>query len=123
MMKHSALILLLLFAILIALPGCDIDEREFLPDIVVPLEDHPGQIVIKEWRWLLGSGAEIYYQLDGKVTFLGSIAGGDDGYCAFADGKYSLQTEADTLTVRWVFQSDAGDIWREKQFTLPGEAL
>lgn len=122
-MKHTALILLLLLAMLIVLSGCSSDTRDYRPDLVVPLADYPGQIVIKEWQFLLGSGAEIYYQLDGKLTQLGNIAGGDDGYCAFADGKYSLQTEGNTLTVRWVFRSDAGDVWREEQFTLPREAL
>ena len=91
-------------------------DREYLPDLTVSLEDRPGQIVIKEWRFLLGSGAEIYYKDGGKLTLLGSAGGGDDGYCPFADGKYTLSLEENELLIRWHAMDD---VWREKRFTLP----
>ena len=92
-------------------------DREYLPDITVSLEERPGQIVIKEWRFLLGSGAEIYYTDGGKLTLLGSAGGGDDGYCPFAAGEYTLTVEGNVLLVRW---HAVDDVWREKRFSLPG---
>lgn len=113
-------ILLLLLAALVILTGCRRDEREFLADVVVPLEGTSAEIVIKEWRWLLGSGAEVYYQKDGKLTLLGKTTGGDDGYCPFEAGKFTLHVEESELVVQWGFRgSDPEDIWRVNRFALP----
>ena len=110
---------LLLIAVMFS--GCNCDEREYLADIVLPLEKSPGEIVIKEWRWLLGSGAEVYYRLNGKQTLLGTTTGGDDGYCPFADGKYIVTLDGEELLIRWRFEGDGleEDIWKEERFTLP----
>lgn len=91
-------------------------DREYLPDLVIPLEGRTGQIVIKEWRFLLASGAEIYYEDGGKLTLLGSAGGGDDGYCPFAAGKYTLSLEENVLLIRWHAMDD---VWREKRLPLP----
>ena len=116
----TKLIVLLVFAALILLPGCSHNDREFLADISVPLEDTSAEIVIKEWRWLSGSGAEIYYQKDGKLILLGKTTGGDDGYCPFEAGKFTLNVDGSELVVRWSFRgSDPEDLWREKRFVLP----
>lgn len=114
------MIVLLLLAALIVLPGCSYDAREFLADISVPLEDGSAEIGIKEWRWLLGSGAEIYYQQDGELTLLGKTTGGDNGYCPFEAGKYTLNVEENELVIRWSFRpSTPEDSWRENRFALP----
>lgn len=91
-------------------------DREYLADITVSLEDRPGQIVIKEWRFLLGSGAEIYYKRGSELTLLGITSGGDDGYCPFAAGKYTLSVEENMLHIRW---HATNDVWREQKFPLP----
>lgn len=121
MMKQTRkkIIVCLLLAALMLLPGCG-DGKEYLGDITVPLEDTASQIVIKEWRWLMGSGAEIYVQQDGKLTRLGITAGGDDGYCPFASGTYTLKVEDDELVIRWAFRgSEPEEKWRESRFPLP----
>ena len=91
-------------------------DREYMPEIVVPLEDSSGEIVIKEWRFLLGSGAEIYYKEGRKLALLGTTTGGDDGYCPFMAGEYTLSVEENMLRVRW---HAVDDVWREKTFPLP----
>ena len=116
--KKSIVLLLLLVFFIFA--GCNHNEKEFLPELTVPLEDASFQIVIKEWRWLSGSGAEIYYQQDGKQTLLGKTTGGDDGFCPFAAGQYSLKTEGNELIIRWAFRgSTPEEEWRESRFLLP----
>lgn len=119
-MKYSAWILLLLLVIMIAVSGCGGIDREYLPDLVVPLEDAPGQIVIKEWQFLQGSGAEIYYQMDSELTLLGKIGSGDDGYCPFKFGTYAITVEENVLIVSWAFRpgTPRGE-WRENRFFLP----
>lgn len=112
------LIVPLLLAVLILLPGCNYDDREFLPDITVPIEYSSAEIVIKEWRYLLGSGAEIYYQSGGEQVLLGTTTGGDDGYCPFSAGKYTIALEDNALLIRWHF---GGDVWKETQFSLPDQ--
>jgi len=122
-MKHKTWILLTV--VLAVIVGCGVlwcflnaaaPDREYLSDVAVPLADGSGEIVIREWRFLLGSGAEIYYIQNGKLTLLGTTTGGDDGYCPFADGKYTLAVQADTLLIRWYF---GNDIWEEAHFSLP----
>lgn len=118
-MKCKCILLLLLIALVI-FTACHRDDREFLADISVPLEDTSAEIVIKEWRWLSGSGAEIYYQKDDKLTLLGKTTGGDDGYCPFAAGKFTLNMEENELVVRWSFRGgDSETSWRENRFALP----
>lgn len=118
---HKRLIVIwLLVTLLVILTGCHHEEREYLADISVPLEGTSAEIVIKEWRWLLGSGAEVYYHNDGKLTLLGKTTGGDDGYCPFKEGKFTLNMEGNELVVRWSFRgSDPEDTWRVKRFALP----
>ncbi len=109
---------LIILLLTVVLPGCKSTEREYLPDISVPLEYGSAEIVIKEWRFLLGSGAEIYYKQGSLMTLLGKTTGGDDGYCPFAAGKYTVALEDNTLLVRWHF---SGDTWKEQRFSLPDQ--
>ncbi len=109
---------LLLLALLMTLGGCIGSSRDYREDIVLPLEDRAGVLVIREWSLLLGGGAEIYYRLDGEETQIGRTTGGNDGYCPFAAGRYQLHQEGDTVTLRWHFD---GDSWKEDSFRLPTE--
>lgn len=122
-MKHKGIILLSVLVILASIAAfitfrdfAVLGGRAYLADISLPLEDGSAEIIIKEWRFLLGSGAEIYYKQDGKLTLLGTTTGGDDGYCPFAAGKYTLEAEEDALIIRWHFD---GDIWKDARFSLP----
>ena len=76
-------------------------QRGYHEDICIPLETHEGEIIIREWTFLLGSGAEIYYKIDGKEIKLGQLPGGDDGYCPFQAGRYSVTVDGNILTIEW----------------------
>ncbi len=117
-MKYAKRSLCLLLAVLLlTLAGCNaLGQREFQQDIVLQLDGREGELLIREWRYLLGSGADIYYCNAGNRVLLGETTGGDNGYCPFAEGKYSIEEDGDTITVKWLFRAD---IWKEKQFTLP----
>ena len=121
-MYKKALIAIIMLAVTMTLTACSghWSDREYLPDITVQLAEETGEIVIKEWRWGLGSGAEIYYQKDGKQTLLGKTAGGDNGYCPFAAGEYTLTTEGSDLVIRWAFRGNTPETeWKETRFALP----
>lgn len=111
----------LAFLFIVGLTGCASDEREFLEDVVVTLEDSSEKIIIKEWRFLLGSGAEVYYQKDSsEPVLLGKTTGGDDGFCPFNEGLYELTQDGNSVTIKWSFNpSDSKDKWRSKTFNLP----
>ena len=102
----------------LALSGCKSKGREYLADISVTPEGSSAQIIIKEWRFLLGSGAEIYYKQGTELTLLGKTSGGDDGYCPFSEGNYTVAIEDNQLLVRWHFRED---IWKESRFSLPDQ--
>lgn len=117
---RRAFMLILSAVILISLVGCSDNGRDYREDICISLEGREGELVIREWSFLMGSGAEIYYRQDGEMTLLGKTNGGDDGYCPFADGKYSVFVDGETVLIKWVFLSDNGvEIWRKETFTLP----
>ena len=61
-MNKFIMLLCLFFFVLTCLCGCGQSEREYNVDIVYQLQDGTGVIIIKEWRFLLGSGAEIYFK-------------------------------------------------------------
>lgn len=115
-MKVSAIWILVL-----ALAGCAPMEREYQEDIVIALQDPSEQLVIKEWRFLQGSGAEVYYQKDGaEPVLLGKTTGGDDGFCPFKEGLYEITQDGGTLTARWCFDPSEKDKthWHSKTFDL-----
>ena len=77
-----------------------VSNREYYDDIVIELQDREGVLVIKEWEFLLGSGAEIYYRYkDQKTILLGKTVGGDDGYCPFKNGNYEITQNADSVDI------------------------
>ncbi len=109
---------ILLVGLVLLFAGCQPSEREYHPDITLQLEKRDAELVVREWRYLMGSGADIYFRRAGEMVLLGSTTGGDDGYCPFAHGKYSVVENGDTVTVKWLFQS-ASDTWKEIEFALP----
>lgn len=121
MNKVSRIIVyILVIAGIILLVGCGELEKDYRQDICVQLNGRNAEIVIKEWSFLQGSGAEIYCRQNGKMTLLGKTTGGDDGYCPFEHGKYSISVDEETLHIRWAFRSsDLEKDWREATFALP----
>ena len=112
--------MLLFLALMASITGCTTLDRDYLDDIVIELDEQDAEIIIREWQFLLGSGAEIYYRKNGKMEMLGQTSGGDDGYCPFADGRYAVTLDGSTLLVRWYFNTVNGEeIWREQTITLP----
>ena len=120
-MKRILLFVLTAILMLSILSGCGYTGRDYKDDICILLEDRDAVIIVREWSFLLGSGAEIYYEKNGKTTQLGQTSGGDDGYCPIEDGKWSYSIEGNTLIIKWAFRgSDEKENWKEQVFTLPG---
>lgn len=115
-MKSRRTIAVILCALLILFAGCGASEREYKDDLIVPLEGDE-RLIIREWSFLLGSGAEVYYQRgDQDPVLLGQTNGGDDGACPFSMGQYEIVREGDTVSIKWLFKDG---IWRSKTFELP----
>lgn len=113
-------------AVLLAagLCGCGpFPEREYREDLVVPLEEGPDAVVIKEWSFLLGSGADVYYRKgEEDPVLLGTTSGADDGFCPFENGLYEITKEGNTVRVSWCFDPGHGEdrsFWRSKTFDIP----
>ena len=101
--------------------GCDF-EREYYDDIHITLQDASEKLIIKEWSFLLGSGAEVYYQRgDDQPILLGKTNGGDDGFCPFKEGLYEIAQDGRLVRVKWCFNSSDKDMsnWQSKTFELP----
>lgn len=119
-MKRILLFVLMAILVLSIFSGCSYSGRDYKDDICIILEDRDAVIIVREWSFLLGSGAEIYYEKDGKTTQLGQTSGGDDGYCPIEDGKWSYSVEGNTFTIKWAFMgSDKEESWKEETFILP----
>lgn len=107
-------------SIFLLLGACGDSQRDYSEDICVQLRERNAEIVIREWQFLLGSGAEIYYRQNGKLTLLGQVSERDGTYCPFQNGKYSITEDGNTLLIKWAFwHSDPEDSWREATFILP----
>ena len=73
--------------------------KDYKDDLRIELAQNDGVIIVKEWSFLTGSGAEIYYEKDGEVVCLGSTDG-NGGYLAFDDGKYTFsESKVTAITV------------------------
>lgn len=120
--KKTALIVALsCLIILFTFSGCD-SRREYNDDIHLQLEEHQAEIVIREWSYLLGSGAEVYYRDKDKDVLLGNLLGGDDGFCPFKEGLYAVTFDDNKLTIEWCrFPNSERDSWETKTFELPTE--
>lgn len=80
--KKLFTVIVVCLLLLLFLSSCGFD-REYNEDIVIQSAEHDAEIVIKEWSFLLGSGAEIYFRVGTKETLLGKLQGGDNGFCPF----------------------------------------
>lgn len=83
-------------------------SKEYYDDLYVDIPGTDQQLLIKEWRFLLGSGEEVYYipSQGAKPVFIGNLTGGDDGYCAFNKGKYSISYEDGIVTLKWSMRGE-----------------
>lgn len=107
--------------ILFAFGGCA-SKREYNDDIHIQLEECQAEIVIREWSYLLGSGAEVYYRDEDKDILLGNLLGGDDGFCPFKEGLYAVVFDDNKLTIEWCrFPNNERESWETKIFELPAE--
>ncbi|MGM9642833.1 MAG: hypothetical protein ACI3XI_06450 [Eubacteriales bacterium] len=120
-MRKQCVLFAVVLAIAICLGGCSFGlEKEYYDDIRVDVDALQAEIIIKEWRFLSGSGAEVYFKRDGKEVLLGKLSGGDDGYCSFKEGMYLVDVEDGTLTIeRCLYPSDESKPWEKVSFELP----
>ncbi len=113
---------LVLVVLVLVLAGCNSTNREYYDDIHITLQDSTEEIIIKEWRYLQGSGAEVYYQEENNdPVLLGKTTGADDGFCPFKEGLYELTQDGSTVTVKWCFNPSDEDKanWQSKTIELP----
>lgn len=120
--NRKIFILTIILVACILLPSCfnPVGEREYFDDLYINIPDTDYQILIKEWGYLLGSGAEVYFveNTNIKPVHLGNISGGDDGYCPFKNGKYDIIYNEGVITLSWSF--DGSDNYSQSEsFTLP----
>lgn len=118
--KRSICVVVCCIMILLTFSGCSL--RAYRPDICIPLEGQVGEIVIREWSFLLGSGAEIYYRVGFVELELGQLPGGDDGYCPFEAGRYAVYMDGNQVTIKWdhfTSYSDDEKFWDTKTFEIP----
>ena len=95
-------------------------DREYYDDIHIQLESHQAEIIIREWSFLLGSGAEVYYKEGRKEILLGNLSGGDNGYCPFKEGQYSVEFEDNKVIIEWDSKPSNNEIpWEKEVFELP----
>lgn len=114
------LIFVLCFCLLLC--GCKTSVREYKEDITFQLQDKDDVLIIKEWTYLLGSGADIYYKHgDDAPVFLGKTSGADNGFCPFSEGLYEITEDGDTVIMSWCFKPSDNDRshWHSESFKLP----
>lgn len=114
------LIFVLCFCLLLC--GCAASGREYKDDITFQLHNKDDVLIIKEWTYLLGSGAEIYCKhKDDAPVFLGKISGADNGFCPFSEGLYEITEDGDSVCVSWCFRASDNDRshWKSKTFEFP----
>lgn len=119
--KKALIAVLGCLVVLLVFGGCN-SGREYYDDIHITLQDLSERIIIREWSFLLGSGAEVYFQKNGTdPVLLGKTTGGDDGFCPFKEGLYEVSQDGNSVTVKWCFDPSDNDKinWRSKTFELP----
>ncbi len=97
--------------------------RDFKDDLITAIPDSEDCIVVREWSFLLGSGAEIYYRYsNGKEVRIGNAGGGDDGYLPFARETYKVQFQSDSVTFDWCWQyyrENDSKYWKSTTLQFP----
>lgn len=117
----KALSLILLVVLTVTATSCSslLGEKDYKEDVCVSLKDGKGKLIIKEWSWLQGSGAEIYHKVGDETYLIGKTTGADDGYCPFSNGLYSVAVDGDEVHIKWAFNpGDDETLWRENTFQL-----
>ena len=119
----KALIAVMCCLVILLGSGCSFGlEREYYDDIHITLQDPSEKLIIKEWSFLLGSGAEVYYQRNNeKPILLGKTTGGDDGFCPFKEGLYKIVQDGRLVKVKWCFNPSNKNpsYWPSETFELP----
>lgn len=118
----QAVSLFLVVVLFLCLAGCNSSQREYYDEVVIDLQNSSEKIIIKEWSYLQGSGAEVYYQKgDAEPILIGKTTGSDDGFCPFKEGLYDITQDGNSLTVKWCFNPSDKDksTWKSKTFELP----
>ncbi len=116
-MKKLYIFLLILFLF----TSCASSEEQvtydmYEPDLKISIPDSDDFIVIKEWSFLLGGGADVYFEdSNGTQTFIGKTSGTDDGYKPFKHGEYELTWGDNSVTISYDFGSN--DYWQTNTFT------
>lgn len=119
--RRTLIVAICCLIMLFTFSGCN-SKREYNDDIHIQLTEHSGEIVIREWSYLLGSGAEVYYKDEGKEVLLENLLGGDDGFCPFKEGLYAVSVEDNKLTVEWCrLPNSDRDSWEKKILDIPTE--
>lgn len=122
--NYLILVITLIISICVLLASCfnPLGEREYLDDLYIDIPDTEYQLLIKEWQYLLGSGAEVYFVDDAnkKTIHLGNTSGGDDGFCPFQSGKYSIAYNEGTVTLCWSLNGSE-NYTQSESFILPSD--
>ena len=107
---------------LVTLLDDPLGEREYFPEISVPVEDD-GEIVIKEWEYLSKCGVAFYYRKNGEMTKLGQTNGSnEEGFYPFSEGLYTVEIENGTVVVKWCYSrqnKDDPSLWVRQSYELP----
>ena len=121
-MNKIVTLLCLVSLVLSCFVGCGVSGRDYNDDIVFGLQNEADVIIIKEWRYLLGSGAEVYYKhAEEDPILLGKTSGADDGFCPFREGLYEIAQDANSVHISWCATPSNRDrsFWHSKTFSLP----
>ena len=89
-------------------------------DVVVPLQDPEEKLIIKEWTYSVGSGAEIYYQRgEEKPVMIGQASSDLD--TPFKDGAFEIIQNGRSIEIRFRFRASEPDRsqWRSITLELP----
>ena len=79
-------------------------NRDYEPDLVVPSPDGKYELVIREWTYTVGGGADIYLRKPGQDKWYNSWRKKEIGsinsapFC-FAQGHYSVEWNSDNITI------------------------
>ena len=121
-MNKIIVYIFLLITVLTCFCACGRSGREYKGYITFQLQDTDDVLIIKEWTYLLSSGADIYYKHgDDAPVFLGKTSGGDNGFCPFSEGMYEITEDGDAVKISWCFKPSDSDRanWRSEYFQLP----